>query len=382
MTKIIKILKVTYLVCRFMRHTALSHRRLSPKIIFYYICVMLSRKTELCDKTSRASAIIIMALCVLALFALSLAAGPVRIPFREVLSILAGKGTTMEIWSHIVMENRLPQAVTALLGGAALAVSGLLLQTLFRNPLAGPSILGISDGANLGVALAMLYLGVSSYFSIILAALAGAAVVLTVIILFSRKVSSNVMLLIVGIMVGYLASSLISILNFRASADKVHQFVMWGMGDFSSVSLDKLPWFASFTFATTVAALLMTKPLNALLPGESYASNLGLNVKAARFAILAVTGIATATVTAFCGPISFIGLAVPHIARLTLGSSNHSVLVPATVLCGSAMALLCSLITGLTPSGAALPLNAVTSLIGAPVIIYVIMNRRNIQYFN
>ena len=324
----------------------------------------------------------VMAACVLILFALSLAAGPVRIPFKEVLSILTGRGSSQDIWSHIVLENRLPQAVTALLGGAALAVSGLLLQTLFRNPLAGPSILGISDGANLGVALAMLYLGATSYFSIIAAALAGAAVVLAVIILFSRKVTSNVMLLIVGIMVGYLASSLISILNFRASADKVHQFVMWGMGDFASVSLDKLPWFAGFSIAPAVAALLMVKPLNALLPGEAYAANLGLNVKAVRFAIIAITGVATAAVTAFCGPISFIGLAVPHIARLTLGSSNHRVLVPATILCGSAMALACNLVTWLTPSGAALPLNAVTSIIGAPIIIYVIMNRRNIQYFN
>lgn len=337
---------------------------------------------EVIGKESRTGAIVILAVCVVVLFAASLIAGPVKIPFREILSVLTGKGASQEIWNHIILENRLPQAVTALLGGAALAISGLLLQTLFRNPLAGPSILGISDGANLGVALAMLYLGVSSYFSTIVAALAGAAVVLFVIILFSRKVSNNVMLLIVGIMVGYLASSIISILNFRASADKVHQYVMWGMGDFASVSLDKLPWFAGFTLAALVASLLMVKPLNALLPGESYAANLGLNVKATRFAILAVTGIATATVTAFCGPISFIGLAVPHIARLTLKSSNHSVLVPATIMCGAAVALVCNLITCITPSGAALPLNAVTSLIGAPVIIYVIMNRRNIQYFN
>jgi len=333
-------------------------------------------------RTSGTCAIPILAACVVALFAACLTIGPVRIPFSEVVAILSGKSGSQDIWSHIILENRLPQAVTALLGGAALAISGLLLQTLFRNPLAGPSILGISDGANLGVALAMLYLGVSSYFSIIVAALAGAAVVLAVIIFFSRKVSSNVMLLIIGIMVGYLASSVISILNFRASADKVHQFVMWGMGDFASVSLEKLPWFAGFTLAAIAAALLMAKPLNALLPGESYAANLGLNVKAVRFAILSITGIATATVTAFCGPISFIGLAVPHIARLTLGSSNHRVLVPATVLCGAAMALLCNLLTCITTSGAALPLNAVTSLIGAPVIIYVIMNRRNIHYFN
>ena len=335
-----------------------------------------------CGRPARSGAIIVMAACVAALSVVNLAAGPVDIPFKEVFSILSGQGSSQDIWSRIILENRLPQTVTALLGGAALAVSGLLLQTLFRNPLAGPSILGISDGANLGVALAMLYLGAAGCFSIIAAAMAGAAAVLALILLFSRKVTNNVMLLIVGIMVGYLASSLISILNFRASADKVHQFVMWGMGDFAGVSLDRLPWFVGFTLAPTIASLLMIKPLNALLPGEAYAANLGLNVQAVRFAIIATTGVATAAVTAFCGPVSFIGLAVPHIARLCLGSSNHRILVPATILCGSAMALACNLITGLTPSGAALPLNAVTSIIGAPVIIYVIMNRRNLQYFN
>ena len=182
-------------------------------------------------------------------------------------------------------------------------------------------------------------------------------------------------------MVGYLASSVISILNFNASADKVHQYVMWGMGDFGSVSNDKLPWFISFTVVGLVAALLLVKPLNALLLGESYASNLGINVRAARLAILLVTGILTATVTAFCGPISFIGLAVPHIARLALGSSNHRNLLPVTLLMGSFIALLCNLLSNLSTVGGPLPLNAITSIVGAPVIIYVIMNRKNMGYF-
>ena len=334
------------------------------------------------NRDGRIWAYVAVGLTLLLLFFANILAGPVKIPLGEALHILFGKLSTQQTWNHIVLGSRLPQAVTALLGGAALAVSGLLLQTFFKNPLAGPSILGISDGANLGVARAMLYLSTSSYITTIAAAFIGAAAVLAVIIWFSHKVRNNVMLLIIGIMVGYLASSVISILNFNASADKVHKYVLWGMGDFGSVSMDKIPWFVSFTLVGLIAALLLVKPLNALLLGESYAANLGINVRAARLAILLVTGLLTATVTAFCGPISFIGLAVPHIARLTLGSSNHRSLVPVTILTGGAIALLCNLLANLSTGGGPLPLNAMTSIVGAPIIIYVIMNRKNLGYFN
>ena len=324
----------------------------------------------------------LIGLTLLLSFLANLFAGPVKIPFQDALQILFGKLSTQQSWNQIILGSRLPQAVTALLGGAALAVSGLQLQTLFSNPLAGPSILGISDGANLGVALAMLYISTTSYITTIFAAFIGAAVILAIIIWFSHKVRNNVMLLIIGIMVGYLASSLISILNFNASADKVHQYVMWGMGDFGSVSMDKLPWFVSFTAAGLIGALLLVKPLNALLLGDSYAANLGINVRRARLAILLTTGILTATVTAFCGPISFIGLAVPHIARLTIGSSDHRNLLPVTILIGSVIALLCNMLANLSATGGSLPLNALTSIVGAPVIIYVIMNRKRLHYFN
>ena len=324
----------------------------------------------------------LIGLTLLLSFLSNLFAGPVKIPFQDALQILFGKLSTQQSWNQIILGSRLPQAVTALLGGAALAVSGLQLQTLFSNPLAGPSILGISDGANLGVALAMLYISTTSYITTIFAAFIGAAVILAIIIWFSHKVRNNVMLLIIGIMVGYLASSLISILNFNASADKVHQYVMWGMGDFGSVSMDKVPWFVSFTAAGLIGALLLVKPLNALLLGDSYAANLGINVRRARLAILLTTGILTATVTAFCGPISFIGLAVPHIARLTIGSSDHRNLLPVTILIGSVTALLCNMLANLSTTGGPLPLNALTSIVGAPVIIYVIMNRKRLHYFN
>jgi len=316
------------------------------------------------------------------LFALNLALGSVRIPLKDVLAILFSDYGGKASWYHIVIESRVPQAVTAVMAGSALAVSGLLLQTLFKNPLAGPSILGVSDGANLGVALVMIWFSAGSYLTTIVASFVGAAAVLLVIIGFSRRVRDNVMLLIIGIMVGYIASSVISILNYSAAADKVRQFVMWGMGNFGSVSLEKLPWMASFTIFGLALSLLLVKPLNALLLGESYASNLGVSIRRTRLLIFIATGLLTATATAFCGPISFIGLAVPHVARLLLGSSNHKLLLPLTILTGGSLALLCNLLTVIPGGGGALPLNAVTSIMGAPVIIYIIVNRRNIHYFN
>ena len=319
---------------------------------------------------------------VVALFCAGLIRGSVRIPLADVLRIVFGHFDGREAWRIIVLETRLPQTVTALLAGAALSVSGLMLQTLFKNPLAGPSILGISDGANLGVAIAMIWLGAASYLSTIVAALIGATVVLLRILWFSHRVSGNVMLLIIGIMLGYLASSVISILNFQASADKVHQYVMWGMGDFSGVSLSKLPWLAGFVVAGLFCSLLLVKPLNAMLLGESYAANLGVNVRRARVLILICTGVLTAVVTAFCGPISFLGLAVPHIARLLTGTDNHRHLLPVTLLSGCVIALLCSILTVWPGSNSLLPLSAVTPVVGVPVILYVIVNRRNQHYFN
>lgn len=334
----------------------------------------------------------LLGVVLLVLFVGGLAYGAVPIPLDHVMDILLGKGSDKIAWQNIVLQSRLPQAITALLAGASLATSGLLLQTLFRNPLAGPSILGISDGANLGVAAIMLYFGgtlgqftdwpVSGYMAVILAAFVGACVILGLIIYFSAKVKNNVMLLIIGIMIGYLASSVISILNYYSSTDRVHAFVMWGLGNFSWVSLEQLPFFGTCALIGLLLAVLLIKPLNALLLGEMYAANLGIRIKRARIAILLCTGILTATTTAFCGPISFIGLAVPHISRLMLGSSNHKILVPITMLTGSCIALLCNLLMVVPGSNTILPLNAVTPMLGAPVIIYVIVNRKNIQYFN
>jgi iron complex transport system permease protein len=334
----------------------------------------------------------ILSLLLLLLLAGNLLYGAVGIPPASVLDILLGNEPERASWQRIILQSRLPQAVTALLAGASLAVSGLLLQTLFRNPLAGPSILGVSDGASLGVALVMLSLGgslgrlgdwpVSGYPAIILAAFAGACAILCIILYFSSKVRNSVMLLIIGIMIGYLASSFISILNLYAAADKVHSYVMWGMGSFSGVSLGQLPLFAACTLAGLTPSILLIKPLNALLLGERYAANLGVRIRRTRMFILLCTGLLTAIATAFCGPVAFVGLAVPHIARLLLGTSNHKMLLPVTLLTGSCVALLCNILMVVPGTEIILPLNAVTPLIGAPVIIYVILNRRNIQYFH
>ena len=327
---------------------------------------------------------------VVLLWVANLFLGSVRIPFAEVWAVLTGGEASQPSWGYIVLESRLPQAVVALLSGAALAVSGLMLQTVFSNPLAGPSVLGIDSGASLGVALVMLSLGgtvggglaLTGYLAVVAGAFAGAASILGIIIFFSALVRSNVMLLIIGIMVGYLTSSLISLLNFFATDEGIRSYVLWGMGDFSSVSLGQLPVFCSMLGIGLLLAALLVKPLNALLLGERYAENLGVRVKRVRLLLLVSTGLLTAVVTAFCGPISFIGLAVPHLARLMTGSSNHKLLMPLTLLTGSAVALACNLVSTLPGGSGVLPLSAITPVVGAPVIIYVIVNQKRIQYFN
>lgn len=327
------------------------------------------------------------------LFAANLFWGSASIPFRSVFSILLGEESEKATWTYIVLQTRLPQAVTALFAGASLAVAGLMLQTVFANPLAGPSILGIDSGASLGVALVMLLCGgtigtlhiglsFSGYVAVILGAFAGAALILGLIIFFSTLIRSNVMLLIIGIMMGYITSSAISLLNFFATAEGVFSYTMWGMGDFSGVAAGQLPFFCGVLSVGLLLSVLLVKPLNALLLGERYAGNLGINVKRVRIALLVSTGILTAVTTAFCGPIAFIGLAVPHIARLLLGTSNHKLLLPVTLLCGGVIALVCNLISVLPGSAGVIPLNAITPVLGAPVIIYVIVNQRKIQYFH
>ena len=315
------------------------------------------------------------------LFILNLVLGSIRIPALDVFRILMGDEGEKASWRFIVMESRLPQAITAMLCGGALAVSGLMLQTAFRNPLAGPSIFGINSGAGLGVALVMLLLGgsisagsvsISGFVAILIAAFIGAMSVMAVIFFFSNIVRNNVMLLIIGIMIGYISNSAISLLNFFATDEGVKSYMVWGMGSFGGVSMKAMPVFASITILGLIGAMLLIKPLNALMLGDRYAENLGINILRTRNWLLIVTGLLTAITTAFCGPVAFIGLAVPHIARLLLTTDNHRVLLPATILCGAVIALICNMICFLPGEEGVIPLNAVTPIMGAPVIIYVI----------
>lgn len=328
-------------------------------------------------------------IALLCFFMLNLFVGTVNIPPSEVWSVLLGGETTKISWQYIILESRLPSAITAAFCGASLAASGLMLQTTFRNPLAGPSILGITNGASLGVGIVMLILGgtlqttvlgadiqLGGIVAVIAAAFVGAIIIMGILLLLSSIVRNNLMLLIVGIMVGYLTSSLISLLNIFATSDNVFSYIVWGMGSFSGVTLQQLPYFIIPSMFGLILSLMMIKPLNAFLLGDEYAQNLGFNITRVRTLLLCSTGLLTAISTAFCGPVAFIGLATPHIARLICGNENHKQLLPMTIIAGACIALLCNTLCML-PRETILPLNAITPIIGTPVILYVILCRRN-----
>lgn len=319
-----------------------------------------------------------------ALFLINILFGAVQIPVAEVIRIIGGTGSSDESLRYIVMEYRLPQAVTALLTGSMLSVCGLLLQTLFRNPLADSSILGVSSGAGLGVACVMLTLGggltigsltFGGFVAVFFAALGGALAVTLMMLLLSSIIRNNVLLLIAGVMVGYIASSVILLMNFFASADGVRAYVHWGMGNFSSVAPAILPIYATMALLLLGISALLVKPLNILTIGNRYAENLGVNIKYIRFAILMITGIMAALTTAFCGPIAFVGLAVPHLSRLCLQTDDFRIIMPMTILLGAIVALACNFLCVLPANGTVLPLNAVTPFLGVPIIIYVISRK-------
>ena len=329
--------------------------------------------------------ILLLVAGIIVLFAMSLIVGSVRIPLADVCDILFDKFDGKESWKYIIMENRLPQALTAMLCGASLAVCGLMLQTAFRNPLAGPDVFGISSGAGLGVAIVMLFLGgsvsttlftVSGFLAILTSAFIGAIVVTMIILFLSTMVRNSVLLLIVGLMVGYVSSSAVALLNFFASEEGVKSYMVWGMGNFGGVSMNHMLLFALLCLVGIIASIFLIKPLNIMLLGTQYAESLGINIRQIRNLLLVTVGLLTAVTTAFCGPVSFIGLAIPHISRLLFHTDNHQILLPGTVLTGAVIALFCNLICYLPGELGIIPLNAVTPLIGAPVIIYVIIKRR------
>ncbi len=335
----------------------------------------------------KASKFIILLISIVVLVVINLLLGTVRIPVGEVCSILIGAGSDSEIWTNIVISSRLPQVLTAIVAGAGLAVSGLQMQTVFRNPLAGPSVLGISNGSALGVAFVVLLsgkiggvalsrLGYLGDAAMSVAAIVGALAVMLLIVWISQKVKGNVTLLIIGVMIGYLANAIIGVLKFLSPEEDVKSFVVWGLGSFSRVSGDEMVLFVVLMCILLPISFLLVKPMNMLLLGERYAANLGLDVQRARMLIIICSGVLVAIVTAYCGPIMFIGLAVPHLARALFRTSDHRVLLPATALCGAALALVCNFIARMPGFEGALPVNSVTALVGAPVIAAVLFGRR------
>lgn len=317
---------------------------------------------------------------------LNLLLGTVRIPASDVFNIILGGGCSNEIWENIIVKSRLPQALTAIFAGAGLSVAGLLMQTVFRNPLAGPSVLGISSGASLGVAFVILMSGIMGQalsqmgffgeFAVTIAAIIGAMGVMGVIIFVSQKVKGNVTLLIIGVMIGHIATAIIGVLKFFSVEEDIRAYVIWGLGSFAKVSGGQMVLFCTIMAVLIPLSMLLIKTLNLLLLGDGYARNLGLNIKRARFYVILAAGVLVAIVTAYCGPISFIGLAVPHLCRGIFQTSDHRILMPATVLAGASLALICNLIARMPGFEGVLPVNSVTALIGAPVVVSVLFRKR------
>ena len=339
---------------------------------------------------SAAPILFLLAALVPATFIASLAAGSVPIPISDILSILTGGTSSNAAWHQIIVNLRIPRALTAMLAGSALAMSGLQMQTLFRNPLAGPFVLGISSGASLGVALVVLAAGAGAStliagldifgsFSLAVAASLGAGAVLGLVLTVSRRLENNMTLLILGLMFGYVSGAAVSVLIYFSASNSVQAYLIWTFGSFAGVTWTQLAVYAPLTVVGLAIGLLSTKALNALLLGETYAASLGLTVSRARFWLLSSASLLAGVSTAFCGPIAFLGIAVPHLARGVLNTSDHRILVPAVCLLGSMIALMSDLIARVPGSTVTLPLNAVTAIIGAPVVVWIVLRRRNIK---
>lgn len=330
---------------------------------------------------------VLISASILVFFILNLVLGTISIPVSSVWNILFGIKEESIIWENIIWKSRFPQTITALVAGAGLSISGLQMQTLFRNPLAGPSELGISSGASLGVAFiillsgsvggtALIKMGLFGEIAISIAAVAGALAIMIIIITISRFVRGNVILLIIGVMIGYITTAIIGVLKFFSNDEDVRAYVIWGLGSFSKVSGNQVYTFVGIMIVLIPLSFLLIKTLNLMLLGDGYARNLGLNVKRARLYIIVCSCIITAIVTAYCGPIVFLGLAVPHLCRTIFVSSDHRILMPAVTLTGASLALFCNLVARMPGFEGALPINSVTALIGAPIVISVLFGKR------
>ncbi len=338
-------------------------------------------------KSTSALLMTLLAGSILLFFSLNILLGSIHIPAKDILGIMTGNPSESLIWNNIVLKSRIPQALTAVMAGAGLAVSGLLMQTVFRNPLAGPSVLGISSGASLGVAFVVLLsgsiggvalskLGVIGEVTITISAIIGSLLIMTLIAYVAQKVRGNVTLLIMGVMIGYIANAVIGVLKFFSAEEDIRAYVIWGLGSFARVSGGQTTLFIVLMLMILPLSFFLIKTLNLLLLGDSYAKNLGLNIKRARLLVISSSGVFVAVVTAYCGPIVFLGLAVPHLCRGIFRTSNHATILPATLLAGASLALLCNLIARMPGFEGALPVNSVTALVGAPVVMWVLFNKR------
>lgn len=328
---------------------------------------------------------VLLALMLVVLFVIDLFVGNANIKFSDGIAALFGTSNN-DIVDEIIFNYRLPKAITALLAGASLSAAGLLMQTLFRNALAGPDVLGVSSGAGLGVALLTLMAGTAAYPLIemlgsmaqVVVAIGGATLVLLLILFVSSRINDSVTILVLGMIFGYVTSAAITILQSFADPDSLKMFITWTFGSLSTVSWEKMPILAALVLGGLFAIFLIQKPLNSLLLGEKYAISIGLNVKQIRLVIIIITAIITGTVTAFTGPIAFVGVVVPHFARSFLGTVNHRTIIPATILLGGILLLGCDIISQIPLANRTLPINAVTALFGAPMIVWIVLKRKKL----
>lgn len=339
-------------------------------------------------KTYHISFIIISAILIVC-FLINISLGSVSIPLKDIFNSLIGNATEQETWQYIIQNYRLPKAVTAIIVGSGLGISGLLMQTLFRNPLAGPFVLGISSGASLGVALVILGSGIFggvlaslfiSKWGIVIAASLGSFLVLLAVLAVSLKVRDTMAILIIGLMFASITAAIVSVLSYFGSAEQLQQYIFWGFGSLGNLSWDDVIILLIIYSVGILMAITSIKSLNTLLLGENYAKSLGLNIKQSRFVIIIATSLLAGTITAFTGPIAFIGLAIPHITRQVFNTSNHKVLLPAVFLFGAIVMLICDSISQLPNSDFTLPINAITSLVGAPVVIWLLVRKRKMIF--
>ncbi|NMH28135.1 iron ABC transporter permease [Flavobacterium silvaticum] len=331
-----------------------------------------------------ATVLILLLLLVAVLFFADICLGPVAIPFKDVWRSLTGNSASKETWSYIIVNYRLPKAIAAILAGTGLSVSGLLMQTLFRNPLAGPYVLGVSSGSSLGVAFIIMGAGLFPFFaelagsaiSLTVASCLGSSLVLALVVLVSARLRDTNAILIVGLMFGSFTSAIVGLLSWFGSAEQLQKFTFWSMGNLSNMSWDSIGILSFFAVIGLVMAAASIKSLDAFLLGENYARSLGVNVRISRLLILVSTSILAGSITAFAGPIAFVGLAVPHLARLLFKTGQHRILFLGTILCGGIILLLCDILCQLPGTETVLPINAITSIIGAPVIIFLLLRKR------